>query len=81
MAQQAVFRFPGRAEVWYIDPLPEPGDIVSSAGESWVVMSVESPGKDRWHCTLARVVESERPSSIRQGRAAGHLSPGGTDLM
>jgi hypothetical protein len=81
MAQQAVFRFPGRGEVWYIDPLPEPGDIVTSAGESWVVMSVESPGKDRWHCTLARVVESERPSNTRQGRWASDTSSGVTDLM
>jgi hypothetical protein len=81
MAQQAVFRFPGRAEVWYIDPLPEPGDVVSSAGESWVVMSVESPGKDRWHCTLTRVVDCEHPSATRPRKSASELSLGATDLM
>ena len=52
MARQTQFRFPGRVEIRYLDALPEPGEVVLSQRQSWVVVAVESEDENKVVCML-----------------------------
>ena len=53
MPRQTQFRFPGRIEWRYSYALPSVGQVVTSAGESWRVASVEE-SEDVLVCSLER---------------------------
>jgi hypothetical protein len=53
VARQTQFRFPGRVEIRYLDALPEPGEVVLSQRESWLVVAVEQDG-----CTAVCMLEA-----------------------
>ena len=52
MAFQTVLHFPDRTEIRYLDVRPQPGWIVSSQRETWVVVSVEPITGESVTCTL-----------------------------
>ena len=58
MARQAVFRFPDRTEIRYLDTLPETGEVVASAGVVWVVTCVQEDVGGFPACTLVPEPES-----------------------
>lgn len=40
--QRVTFRFDAETQVHYVEPMPEPGELVAHRGEFWVVVSVET---------------------------------------
>ena len=58
MPRQMLFRFAGRVEWRYSYALPSVGQVVTSAGETWRVMSVEND-EDTVVCSFER---EESPS-------------------
>ena len=67
MTLQTVFHFPDRTEVRYLDTRPEPGEIVSSRKEAWVVVSVEPLPGGSVTCTLVPAGESTDGQSRARG--------------
>jgi hypothetical protein len=65
VARQAVFHFPDRTEIRYLEVMPEAGEVVASAGVVWVITGVHEDDGGFPSCTLVPERESndgrERP--------------------
>ena len=58
MPRQAVFHFPDRTEIRYLEARPEPGELVSSQGQWWVVVNAQTVDRLTWSLTLVASLES-----------------------
>ena len=87
MARQAVFHFPDRTEIGYLDAIPDVGEVVLNKGLAWVVTSMRDEDGDPPLCTLMQKAKSPNghehsrpgrrdmpPSSRRPPRARPDLN-------
>ena len=70
MPRQAVFHFPDRTEIRYLEARPEPGELVSSQGQWWVVVSAQTVDRLTWSLTLVSSLESHDGRPQPEGAVA-----------